>query len=117
MNDTIYRQDAIDTILSEPPDAHYPSWYAEKIKKLPIIEPERQTGEWVEDKYGRVVCSECGRPAPMIMTGCLINRHMEYDKSKFCWNCGADMRFIKVGKPIPVKIEDFKFEVDPDADN
>ena len=33
--DTIYRQDAIDTIMSEPPDAHYPSWYADVLKGLP----------------------------------------------------------------------------------
>lgn len=35
MDDTIYRQDAIDAIMSEPADAHYPSWYAERLEQLP----------------------------------------------------------------------------------
>jgi len=34
-DDTISRQDAIDVIMGEPTDAHYPSWYADKIKSLP----------------------------------------------------------------------------------
>ena len=35
MSDLISRQDAIDAIMSEPPDAHYPSWYADILKGLP----------------------------------------------------------------------------------
>lgn len=31
---------AIDAIMGEPTDAHYPSWYAEKIKELPSAEPQ-----------------------------------------------------------------------------
>ena len=38
--DTISRQAAIDAIISEPTDAHYPSWYAERIKVLPSAQPE-----------------------------------------------------------------------------
>ena len=34
-DDTISRQDAINTIMGQPPEAHYPSWYAEQIKALP----------------------------------------------------------------------------------
>lgn len=34
MSDLIDRQDAIDAIMSEPPDAHYPSWYADVLKGL-----------------------------------------------------------------------------------
>lgn len=33
--DMISRVDAIDAIMGEPTDAHYPSWYADKIKALP----------------------------------------------------------------------------------
>lgn len=40
MSDLIYRQDAIEAIMSEPPDAHYPSWYADILKGLPSAEPE-----------------------------------------------------------------------------
>ena len=36
--DIISRQDAIDAIMGEPTDAHYPSWYADRIKALPSAE-------------------------------------------------------------------------------
>ena len=38
--DCISRQVAIDTILGQPPEPHYPSWYAEQIKELPPAQPE-----------------------------------------------------------------------------
>lgn len=35
MKEMIYKQDAINAILGEYPDAHYPSWYADIIKGIP----------------------------------------------------------------------------------
>ncbi len=35
MDDLISRADAIGVIMGEPTDAHYPSWYASRIKALP----------------------------------------------------------------------------------
>lgn len=63
-----------------------------RIASLPSAQPERKKGKWITDKYGHVVCSECNWNAPRIMTGCLVNRHLDYDKSDYCWHCGADMR-------------------------
>ena len=40
MSDTISRQAAIDAIMGEPTDAHYPSWYAAQIEKLPTAQPD-----------------------------------------------------------------------------
>ena len=40
MSDTISRQAAIDAIMGQPPEPHYPSWYAEQIKNLPSAQPE-----------------------------------------------------------------------------
>ena len=40
MSDLISRQAAIDAIMGEPTDAHYPSWYAAQIEKLPAAQPE-----------------------------------------------------------------------------
>ena len=37
--DTISRQAAIDVIMGEPTDAHYPSWYAERLEQLPAAQP------------------------------------------------------------------------------
>lgn len=38
MAEYIEKQSALDAILREPPDAHYPSWYAERIKALPVAD-------------------------------------------------------------------------------
>ena len=40
MDDLISRQAAIDTIMGQPPEPHYPSWYAAQIEKLPSAQPE-----------------------------------------------------------------------------
>ena len=39
--DAISRQAAIMKILRQPPELHYPSWYAEQIKELPPAEPDK----------------------------------------------------------------------------
>ena len=39
-NDPISRQMAIDTIMGQPPEPHYPTWYAAQIEKLPAAQPE-----------------------------------------------------------------------------
>ena len=41
MSDLISRQAAIDAIMGEPTDAHYPSWYAERLEQLPPAQQER----------------------------------------------------------------------------
>ena len=38
--DTISRQAAIDAIMGQPPEPHYPSWYAEQIKALPSAQQQ-----------------------------------------------------------------------------
>ncbi len=34
MTEYIKREAAIEAIMSDPPDAHYPSWYIDRIKTL-----------------------------------------------------------------------------------
>ena len=65
MNDTINRSEAIHAILSEPPEARYPVWYASILKDLPKA---RKEGRWVKmsgyaTPGGDPVwcCSECGK--------------------------------------------------------
>ena len=41
--DTISRQAAIDAIMGQPPELHYPSWYAAQIEKLLAVQPDRDT--------------------------------------------------------------------------
>lgn len=37
----IDKQTAINAILGQPPEPHYPSWYAEQIKQLQPAQPEQ----------------------------------------------------------------------------
>ena len=39
MEDLISRQAALDAIMGQPPEPHYPSWYAAQIEKLPAVQP------------------------------------------------------------------------------
>lgn len=77
----ISREAAICEILSEPTDAHYPSWYAEKLEDIPAadVRPVAR-GVWVSvhDRYG--ICSNCHR-----------GDHID-PLAGFCRFCGADMR-------------------------
>ena len=101
MSDLIRRQDAIDVIMGEPTDAHYPSWYADKIKALPsadIFKTEAcrkcqqttrmlvppKTGEWTRSNLlpNGWHCSHCDSP---IMTD-------DIEEMLFCPNCGARMK-------------------------
>jgi len=62
------------------------------IDNLPAIDsaPIRH-GKWVVNKWGALVCSECNWNAPMIETGSFTTRRQEYDRSRYCWHCGAKM--------------------------
>ena len=89
--DCISRQAAIDVIMGQPPEPHYPSWYAEQIKALPSAQPGRKTGKWIlsddqdlEDTRNgnyRFICSNC----------LSSDIHVKTTEVPFCWHCGADM--------------------------
>lgn len=61
MSEYIKREDAIEEIMSEPPDAHYPHWYANKIKSIPAADVA-PVQKWISVKDrspeagGYVVC-------------------------------------------------------------
>ena len=38
--DLISRQMAVDTIMGQPPEPHYPAWYAAQIEELPAVQPD-----------------------------------------------------------------------------
>lgn len=77
MSDLISRQAAIDAIMGEPTDAHYPSWYAERLEQLPSAQPER-------------TCVNCGRTANNGglyadgRTRCPIEEHYALPKDGYC---------------------------------
>ena len=101
MSDYIKREDAINAIertwingtsLCSADKAE------EIIKSLPSADVvERKRGEWIWDKdgmdwnIGAWRCSECGSRNANI--GCNGNENpMLWSGSRFCPNCGADMR-------------------------
>lgn len=80
----ITKEAALNTIFSEPPEAHYPSWYAERIKALPAADVAPVThGWWNADE----TCSLCGEKS----TEGLDATKWNYWLPNYCPNCGAKM--------------------------
>ena len=90
MNDLISRQDAIDAV-----ERHYRidndllEVIAYEIRQLSSAQPEHPKGKWIRmiaDGVYWYECSECHEKP-------LLNRWLKLDeRSKYCPNCGADMR-------------------------
>lgn len=82
MAEYIEREAAIESIMSEPPDAHYPHWYADKIKDIPAADVATvRHGRWkCHGDCGVTECSEC----------CWIVEEYVGDYS-YCPSCGAKM--------------------------
>ena len=89
MDEYIKRESAIEAIMSDPPDAHYQSWYAEKINEITAAEvaPVRHA-KWVDNH-----CTACG----MMPMGDEMWKNCDFDPPLFerfmgyCPNCGAKM--------------------------
>ena len=77
MTEYIKREYAIEEIMSEPTDAHYPQWYAEKIKSIPAA-----------DVVPVVRCRECKyrfRNNGHDKSGCpIIDTNIWMDDDDFC---------------------------------
>lgn len=93
MSDLISRQKAINTaenmygVCDTGYMTDYKDLVIEALEELPSAE---RKGKWIEDKYGNILCSECNWSAPKVMVG-LADRHLDYEKSDYCWHCGARM--------------------------
>ena len=63
MDEYIDREVAIAAIMSEPADAHYPSWYTDKIKSIPAVDVESvKHGRWIQQPLNGTHiwrCSKC----------------------------------------------------------
>ena len=87
----IEREAAIEAIMSEPPDAHYPQWYVDKIKSIPAAKVATvRRGRWIQPHWKNsnycCNCSECGREA--------MHADYQWDKNgiyPLCPYCGAMM--------------------------
>ncbi len=104
MDEYIKRESAIESIMSDPPDAHYQSWYAEKIKAIPAADVAQvRHGRWLDrpknqglkdeeigtvgmvdgEPWSSCYCSECGE--------WLVASDEYAVKGNYCPNCGAKM--------------------------
>lgn len=89
MDECIKREAVIEAIMSEPPDAHYPQWYVDKIKSIPAVDvaPVRHA-KWVDNH-----CTACG----MMPMGDEMWKNRDFEPPLFerfmdyCPSCGALM--------------------------
>lgn len=91
MDEYIKREAVIEVIMSEPPDAHYPQWYVDKIKCIPAVDvaPVRH-GRW--EKHGsKWQCTGC----KVLMS---IDGTPQENLLYYCPNCGAYMMGENNGK-------------------
>ena len=97
MSDLIRREEAIDAMIMLGIKKAVPI-----LVTLPSAEPEQKKGEWIDEKINsytsRTYCSECGSSALFVYKSDDYygnHAHGEIAKTKFCPNCGADMRKVK----------------------
>ena len=91
MDEYIKREAVIEAIISEPPDAHYPQWYVDKIKSIPAADvAEVRHGRWeawMPDKNGET--------REFICTGCRFMVEMSWKQKEcdyeWCPYCGCKM--------------------------
>ena len=83
-DDLISRQAAIDYLLDdlydlEDTDCVDKEFIEEGLKRVPSVQPKQKTGQLISNRYtDTVLCSEC--------------KKCYGDESKFCPNCGANMK-------------------------
>ena len=88
MDDLISRQAAIDAIMGEPTDAHYPSWYAERLEQLPSAQPE--IIRCTECKHYREYDSEY--IANAVVVQCMADRYPISETIPDGWFCAGAER-------------------------
>ena len=89
MSDLISRKAAIDAIRASTSkytgfmemEMYTDDDAVEAIEDLPSAQPERKRGKWIDD--GDPFMWECG---------CCGYRVKRYNNTRYCPNCGADMR-------------------------
>lgn len=91
MAEYIKKQVALDAILSEPPDAHYPSWYMAKIKMLPASDVVPVVhGRW--DDSGRYTFPSGAAAVRCTNCGCaLTESEYRLNNWNYCPVCGTKM--------------------------
>ena len=84
MDKYIKREAVIEAIMSEPPDAHYPQWYVDKIKSIPAADVVEVRHERWEKHGSKWQCTGC----KVLMS---IDGTPQENLLYYCPNCGASM--------------------------
>ena len=84
MDEYIEREAVIEAIMSEPPDAHYPQWYVDKIKSIPAADVAEVRHERWEKHGSKWQCTGC----KVLMS---IDGTPQENLLYYCPNCGALM--------------------------
>lgn len=83
MAEYIEREAAIGVIMGEPTEAHYPSWYADKVKNI-------QAADVAPVVHGCTVPAE--QPKNVLLDRkCGICESLMLSTDVYCPNCGAKM--------------------------
>ena len=84
MDEYIKREAVIEAIMSEPPDAHYPQWYVDKIKSIPATDAAPVRHERWEKHGSKWQCTGC----KVLMS---IDGTPQENLLYYCPHCGAKM--------------------------
>ena len=98
MDDLISRQAAIDAIMCEPTDAHYPSWYAERLEQLPSAQPEPQ---WIPCTPDTMPSENDAYIVTCVGEGTKWTDVAEYSKRHKGWRYGLHSDNIIAWMPLP----------------
>lgn len=99
MAEYIEREAAYKTIMGEPPDAHYPQWYADKILSIPVadVAPVRH-GRWLDVQETDMYVPDLKLTATKTAETCSVCKARIgfigaklYLFDSICPNCGAKM--------------------------
>ena len=84
MDKYIKREAVVEAIMSEPPDAHYPQWYVDKIKSIPAADVAEVRHERWEKHGSKWQCTGC----KVLMS---IDGTPQENLLYYCPYCGAKM--------------------------
>lgn len=90
MDEYIEREAAIESIMSEPPESHYPQWYADKIKAIPAADVAPVVHGWWVKRGCKWQCTHC----KVLMS---IDGTPKENLLNYCPNCGAKMECCNDG--------------------
>ena len=106
MDDLISRKEAYNLIMGQPPEAHYPSWYAEQIMQMrpaqkiedldPLVkalEAEHKKLREMQKAQPEIIrCKDCKHNPKYEWFGCPMSHLSEKQRPETAWCWKAERR-------------------------